>query len=96
MIGVWLFLIGIVAALAATLLRPALVRRLGTGWLFRYMAIQAGLINVALAALVLALGRDWGQGAGAVLLPLAYGLGFFFYSLSNIDWMVKKFHTEGE
>ncbi|MFP5503631.1 MAG: hypothetical protein ACLGIN_14165 [Candidatus Sericytochromatia bacterium] len=94
--GVWLFLIGIVAALAATVLRPAIVRRLGTGWLIRYMGIQAGLINAALVALVLALGRDWAQGAGLVLLPVAYGLGFFFYSLSNIDWTVKKFHTEGE
>jgi hypothetical protein len=28
-------------------------------------------------------------------VPVGYGVLFFFYSLSNVDWTVKKFHAEG-
>ena len=91
------FIFGLVAVFAAIKRRTALVGPLGPGWSVRFLVVQAGLINAVLLALVLTIAGQlgWTGPAAVWLVPLGYAVGFFFYSLSNIDWTVKKFHAEG-
>ena len=94
-VGVVSLLVGALAALAAIAMRRALAAALGRGWLVRYMVIQALVINGVLLALTLWMAQAMGffaNAAGWAFVGL-YGLMFFFYSVSNIDWTAKKFHT---
>ncbi|MNS59654.1 hypothetical protein D3C72_926160 [compost metagenome] len=97
MTGVLGFILGLVAVFAAIKRRKALVEPLGPGWFVRFLAIQAGLINGALLALILVIAQQlaWTGPTAAWLVPIGYAVGFYFYSLSNIDWTVKKFHSQG-
>ena len=91
------FVFGVLAVFAAIRSKAAAVRPLGASFFGRFLAIQAGLINAVLLAIVLQIAKQlaW-QGPVAVwAVPVGYGVLFFFYSLSNIDWTVKKFHSEG-
>jgi hypothetical protein len=91
------FLSGLLAVFVALRARGPLAARLGRPWLMRFLAVQAGLINAVLLAIVLQIANQLGwQGPVALwAVPLGYGVLFFFYSLSNIDWTAKKFHSEG-
>jgi hypothetical protein len=89
-------LLGILAVWAALRVRKTLAAGLGRDWLIRFWVVTAGPINVVLLAVVLAIANNhgWTTGVGAFVLPLLYGVLFFFFSLSNIDWTAKKFHPE--
>lgn len=91
------FILGLVAVFAAIKRRAALVRPLGSGWYVRFLVVQAGLINALLLAVILVVAKQlgWTGPVAEWLVPLGYGVLFFFYSLSNVDWTVKKFHSEG-
>lgn len=97
MTGVLGFILGLVAVFAAIKRRKALVEPLGPGWFVRFLAIQGGLINGVLLALILVIAQQlaWTGPTAAWLVPIGYALGFYVYSLSNIDWTVKKFHSQG-
>lgn len=85
---------GVLATLAALVVRRPLVRQLGEGYARRFLAVQAVAINVVFFLVVRAT-ADWVQLEGAARdfgLPIGYGLLFFVYSLSNIDWTARKFH----
>lgn len=83
-------LAGLVACVAAIVVRRPLVARLGPGYTGRFLAVQGLAINGVLFYVVQAM-AGW-SGARTWWLPPAYGLLFFVYSLSNIDWTAKKFH----
>jgi hypothetical protein len=88
-------LLGVGAAIAALMLKRTLVRPLGPGYWLRFLAVQAGVINVLFWALLQAIAKQSGwENRWAWLV--AYVVLFFFYSLSNIDWTIKKFHTAAE
>jgi hypothetical protein len=91
------FILGLVAVFAAIKRRSALVRPLGPGWFVRFLVVQAGLINALLLAIIMVVAQQlgWTGPTAAWLVPVGYGVLFFFYSLSNVDWTVKKFHAEG-
>jgi hypothetical protein len=91
------FIVGLLAVFGAIGVRRPLTARLGRSWLVRFLAVQAGLINAVLLAIVMQIAKQLGwQGPVALwLVPVGYGVLFFFYSLSNIDWTAKKFHAEG-
>lgn len=91
------FLVGLLAVAVALGLRRPLAAHLGRGWLVRFLAVQAGLINAVLLVIVLQIAHTLGWEGPVALwaVPLGYGVLFFFYSLSNIDWTAKKFHSEG-
>ncbi len=85
---------GVLATLAALAMRRPLVARLGPGYAGRFLATQAIAINLALFFVVQATAGWLGLSGGATdqWLPVAYGLLFFMYSMSNIDWTARKFH----
>jgi hypothetical protein len=91
------FTTGLLAVFAALAVRRPLTAQLGRGWLIRFLVVQAGLINAVLLAIVLYIGKQlgWTGGTAFWAVPLGYAVLFFFYSLSNLDWTAKKFHTEG-
>ena len=85
---------GVLATLAALVVRRPLVHQLGEGYVRRFLAVQGLAINVVFFLVVRAT-ADWVELRGAALhvgLPVAYGLLYFVYSLSNIDWTARKFH----
>lgn len=85
---------GVFATLAALAVRRPLVGQLGRGFAGRFLAVQAIAINLALYLVVQATAGWLGLRGGAAdnWLPVAYGLMFFIYSMSNIDWTARKFH----
>lgn len=85
---------GVLATLAALAVRRPLVGQLGAGYTGRFLAVQAIAINLALFFVVQATVGWLGLAGGAAdyWLPAAYGLMFFGYSMSNIDWTARKFH----
>jgi hypothetical protein len=97
LLGALSLLIGLLAVFAAIRVRGPLVAQLGRGWLIRFLVVQGGLINAVLLWVVLSTlkGFSWSTGAAAWGIPLGYGALFYVYSLSNIDWTAKKFHSEG-
>lgn len=90
-------LLGVVATLAALRVRRGFVATLGPGYAGRYLLVQGLAINAALWFVVQA-AAGWSQVhvVDAYWLPVAYGAVFFAYSLSNIDWTAKKFHSDAE
>jgi hypothetical protein len=85
---------GFLATLAALAVRRPLVATLGAGYTGRFLLVQAIAINAVLYYVVRS-AAAWVElpgGAGNPWLPVAYGLLFFLYSLSNIDWTARKFH----
>lgn len=88
-------LLGLLAVWAALRVRRVLAAELGRDWLIRFWVVTGGPINVVLLAVVLGIANHhgWTSGAAFVVLPLAYGVLFYFFSLSNIDWTAKKFHA---
>lgn len=89
-------LLGVVATVAALLARWAVVRRLDQGYLGRFALVQGVAINAALLAVCAWTAVQFGlvDRLGSPMLAVVYGLAFFGYSLSNIDWTIKKFHDE--
>lgn len=89
-------LLGILAVWAALRVRKTLAAELGRDWLVRFWIVTAGPINVVLLAVVLGIANHhgWTGGTAAFVLPIVYGVLFFFFSLSNIDWTAKKFHAK--
>ncbi|MEB3330594.1 MAG: hypothetical protein VKQ33_15315 [Candidatus Sericytochromatia bacterium] len=95
----WLALasfLGAGATILALLSRWAQVRRLDRGYLPRFLLVQGLAINAALLGVGTWTVAQFGvlERLGPALLTGAYGGLFFFYSLSNIDWTIKKFHDE--
>ena len=85
---------GVLATFAALVVRRPLVAQLGEGYAWRFLLVQALAINGVLYLVVQAT-MTWMDLRGGALdfwLPLPYGMLFFFYSLSNIDWTARKFH----
>lgn len=87
--------LGVIATVAALRVRRQLLPGLGEGYVPRFLLVQGVAINVALW-LVVQWAANWSEfphSLGADLgLVLAYGLVFFGYSISNVDWTAKKFH----
>lgn len=90
-------LLGLVAVWAALRVRRTLAAELGRDWLIRFWVVTGGPINVVLLAVVLAIANNhgWTTGAGRFVLPLVYGVVFYFFTLSNIEWTAKKFFAKG-
>jgi hypothetical protein len=87
-------LLGVLASGLALVARWAVVRGIGPGYMGRFLLVQGGAINAALLSVCAWTSVQFGllDRLGAGTLVCAYGALFFVYSLSNIDWTIKKFH----
>ena len=84
-------LAGFVACVAAIAVRRPLVARLGSGYTGRFLLVQGLAINAVLYYVVQGM-MGWSGVQAGWWAPPAYGLLFFLYSMSNIDWTARKFH----
>lgn len=87
-------LASLAAALALVFRWPA-VRGLGSSYLGRFWVVQGIFINAALLAVWHWTSYSMGLASeiSALWLYAAYVFVFFFYSVANIDWTIKKFHA---
>lgn len=89
------FALASLMAAGALVFRWRAVRGLGTQYIGRFWVVQGLFINAALLAVWQWTSQTSGLIAevSAVWLNLAYVFVFFFYSIANIDWTIKKFHA---
>jgi hypothetical protein len=87
-------LLGLVAVVAAMRVRRDLASGLGRDWRVRFFLVQGVLINGTLFAVIRYVSHNlgWTDPASLWLVSGLYGLLFFGYSLSNVDWTARKFH----
>lgn len=96
--GVLSFLFGLLAVALALRAERARTAPLGATFVRRIWLVQGLVINLVVM-LVVAFSLQPLQGRGLpiwLLVAGAYGLGFYFYSRSNIRWAIAKFHAEAE
>lgn len=98
----WLWALAALGVAAAAVVfalrvRQPLIAPLGSPYRMRFFAVQAGPINVILFGVIWATaGRlGWADALGSVLGVFAYGVVFYLYSVSNVDWTLRKFHAVG-
>ncbi|MEB3283985.1 MAG: hypothetical protein VKN33_01695 [Candidatus Sericytochromatia bacterium] len=83
-------------AALALVYRWQVVRDLGPSYVGRYWLVQGLFINATLLAVwhwvthTMQLTSD----VSAVVLNVAYVVIFYFYSVANVDWTLKKFHAQ--
>ncbi len=89
--------LGFLATVAALVVRWPVIRVLGSAYFARFLAVQAVAINLVLFGVVAWAAGNFGW--SAVLFgwagPPLYGLVFFAYSLTNIDFTARKYHGFG-